>query len=146
MKSDGGDLSPGSRLPRDGTEADLLLRRVPEVALLAEFATARFTAEQLSRVAVSGPRAGIAELADVAYLGRLRTALAALIRRADEEKNGGLRFISSSLLHFVTSLPPERHPLVVALYFRSLAGEDSSALRPEELAFQMDEYESSLPP
>ncbi len=140
------DLSPGSRLPLDARERDLLLRRVPEVAFLPELAEVRFGLEKVSRHRDGHPAAVIAELANAAYLERLQGALGLLIHRADQEANGGLRFVAESLLHFVMSLPAERHPLVVALYFLSLAQGDSAALHPEAVARRMDEYESSLEP
>ena len=140
----GADLSPGSRVPEDARDRDLLLRRVPEIAFLPEFADLRFVG--LSRRREGQPAKQIAELSDTAYLERLKTALAGLEARAAQESNGGLGFVAASLLHFVNRLPPERHPLVVALYFVSLAEGDPVRERPDEVALRMDEYEASLGP
>lgn len=144
MNDEGMDLSPGSRVPRDARDRDLLLRRVPEVAFLAEFTGLRF--DRVAERTGGHPAERIAELADAAYLERLKGALARLGTRADAEENGGLSFVAVSLQHFVTLLPPERHPLVVALYFLSLSAGDPLAARPEVVALRMDEYESSLDP
>jgi hypothetical protein len=143
MTDSGADLSPGSRVPEDARARDLLLRRVPEVAFLSEFAGLRF--EGLSK-RDGQPAKQIAHLADATYLERLKTALACLRKRADAEANGGLGFVAASLLHFVGRLPPERHPLVVALYFVSLAEGDPVQERPDKVAIRMDEYEEGLGP
>jgi len=139
-----GDLLPGSRSPESPHERDLLLRRVPEVALVPELRELRFTPERLLPFTGVHPATRIAELADAAYLERLRSALATLEERANEERNGGLRFLSASLRHFVTALPPERHPLIVALYFVSAFDAPEGAL--DEVARRMDEYENALAP
>jgi hypothetical protein len=141
---DDGKLGPGSPLPRNAQEMDLLLRRVPEVALFPEFRHLRFSNTDSAPAGSKHHAARVAKLADAAYLERVREALSALERRAAEESNGGLTFVASSLRHFVTSLPAERHPLVVALYFSSLAGDRPEAESPEFLACQMDDYESGL--
>jgi hypothetical protein len=46
----------------------------------------------------------------------------------------------------VTALPPERHPLVVALYFVSLAEGNPAEQQPAAVAREMDDYESLLEP
>lgn len=142
--TDGGELAPGSPLPRDSREMDLLLRRVPEVALLPEFRSLRFSGHAQASAKPKEHAARVAKLADAAFLERLRESLVALEKRASEENNGGLRFVASCLRHFVASVPAERHPLVVALYFLSLGGDDRAAEGPETLAIQMDDYESGL--
>jgi hypothetical protein len=142
--TDGSELAPGSPLPQNAREMDLLLRRVPEVALLPEFRSLRFSEPAHPPASPKGHAARVAKLADAAFLERLRESLVALEERASKENNGGLRFVASSLRHFVASLPAERHPLVVALYFLSLAGGDRAAESPEILAIQMDDYESGL--
>jgi hypothetical protein len=119
---------------------DHLLRRVPEVALLPELAQLRFARTAVARGPEVDHRASIARLADPAFLERLGSALDEVRQRAESERNGGLLFLTSSLRHFVSTLPPESHPLVVALYFLSLsegAGEET----PEFLALCMDDYE-----
>lgn len=142
-------LAPGSRSPGDAAERDALLRRVPEVALLPEFTELRFGAAALSVERVPTHEARIARLADEPYRARLQDALACLVARAATEDNGGLDFVARSLLHFVRAIPPERHPLIVALYFASLgavaAGGDGQAPPADELARAMDEYEAALP-
>lgn len=120
---------------------DRLLRRVPEVALLPELDDGRFDERALSSTEGLRDRVRIARLADRAYLGRLRDMLGRLVERATQEQNGGLHFVAASLMHFVDSLPPERHPLVVALYFRSLSGGVAEAEHPDVLAARMDDYE-----
>jgi hypothetical protein len=136
-------LSPGSPAPASAAERDRLLRRVPEVALVPELRALRFPADRV----LGGPTANhvgrLAELADGAYLARLRSALAGVEKRADDERNGGLRFLATSLGHFVAALPPERHPLIVALYFASAFDEPERHF--DEVAELMDAYESALP-
>jgi hypothetical protein len=135
------DLCPGSRHPRDPQEMDFLLRRVPEFALLPELAKVRFARQSLASGLQADHRVRISRLADRAYLERLEAMLDEVRGRAEAERNGGLLFLTASLRHFVTTLPPERHPLVVALYFLSLVT-DASEETPEALALCMDEYEA----
>jgi hypothetical protein len=140
------NLSPGSPPPRDARERDLLLRRVPEVVLLPELVEVRFAQEVLSRIPSGDHVARIAALANEPYLERLCAVLERTIARAESEANGGLTFVLRSLLHFVTALPPERHPLVVALYFVSLAEGNPAEQQPAAVAREMDDYESLLEP
>lgn len=141
MKTGELDLQPGSRHPQDSREMDLLLRRVPEVALLPELGSARFERQSLVPGPEADHRACISRLADRAYLARLDAALDEVSQRAEAERNRGLLFLTASLRHFVASLPPERHPLVVALYFLSLSA-NASEETPEVLALRMDDYEA----
>lgn len=134
-------LGPDSRQPRDSEEMDLLLRRVPEVALLPELAKLRFERGNVSRGPEMDHRATISRLADRTYLEGLDAALDEVRRRAERERNGGLLFLTASLRHFVSTLPPERHPLVVALYFLSTS-RSADEETPEFLALCMDEYEN----
>jgi hypothetical protein len=144
LVKDEGELSPGSPAPRDPREMDYLLRRVPEVALLPEFADLRFSIEAPLPGSARMHAERIVKLADSAYLERLRYALDLLVERAAGEHNGGLGFVAASLRHFVNSLPAEHHPLVVALYFLSVSGGDLGPESLDGLASQMDDYESGL--
>lgn len=142
MKEGALGLFQGSRVPADPGEMDLLLRRVPEVALLADLEGVRLPV--LPR-AGHGPRrhaARIVELCDETYLSRLEATLGRLALRAELEENGGLLFLAKSLLHFTRSLPPDRHPLIVALYFASPSEPEAEPPSPELLARLMDEYET----
>src|SRR5438876_4999129 len=123
------DLGPGSRAPRDTDERDLLLRRVPEIALLPEVIALRFPPERILGAAEANHAARITELATPEYLERLRAALAAASARAGTERNGGLAFLVTTLAYFLAAIPPERHPLVVALYFFSKWAERPDAAR-----------------
>jgi hypothetical protein len=135
------DLGPNSRHPRNSDEMDLLLRRVPEVALLPELAKLRFERGKEFRGPEVDHRATIARLADRTYLKGLDAALDEVRRRAETERNGGLLFLTTSLRHFVSTLPPERHPLVVAMYFLSMS-RSADEETPEFIALCMDEYEN----
>jgi hypothetical protein len=138
------DLSPGSRVPTDAEERDALLRRVPELVLAPELRNLRFPAERVLHVA-GGDHAGrITELADAAFQGRLEAALALTGERARRDDNGGLGFLAAALEHFVGELPPERHPLVVALYFASAPDVALSPEPLELLAARMDDYDAAF--
>ena len=52
----------------------------------------------------------------------------------------------STLAYFLTAVPPERHPLVVALYFFSKWPERPDGSRLESVAELMDEHEERLGP
>jgi hypothetical protein len=123
---------------------DLLLRRVPEVAFFPELTAALFDPNRLASASASTDARRIAELADAAFLESLRAALRLLGERAEREHNGGLRFLVASLEHFLMSLPPERHPLVVALYFRARMRGPAIAEGPELVARRMDDYDREL--
>ena len=139
-------LGPGSRAPRDPEERDLLLRRVPEMALIRELEALRFPPERILGSVAANHGARIAELATPEYLDRLRAALDAASARARTEQNGGLAFLVTTLAYFLPRLPPERHPLVVALYFFSRWPERPDATRLETVAELMDEHEERLGP
>ena len=140
------ELGPGSRVPGSPEERDLLLRRVPEMALLPEVASLRFPPERVFAAAEANHAVRIAELATPEYLGSLRAALAAASVRAAAERNGGLSFLVTTLEYFLTAIPPERHPLVVALYFFSKWAEAPCAAHLETVAELMDQYEERLAP
>ena len=140
------DIGPGSRAPRGPEERDLLLRRVPEMALLPEVVGLRFPPERVFAAVEANHAARIAELATPEYLESLRAALAAASVRAGTERNGGLSFLVTTLAYFLTVIPPERHPLVVALYFFSKWAETPSAAHLETVAELMDQYEERLAP
>jgi hypothetical protein len=139
-------LGPGSRAPRGPEERDLLLRRVPEVALLPELEALRFPPERILGSAEANHAARIAELATPEYRDRLRAALDAASARAEAERNGGLAFVVTTLAYFLPRLQPERHPLVVALYFFSKWPERPDAAHLETVAELMDEHEERLGP
>jgi hypothetical protein len=140
------DLRPGSRVPRDPEERDLLLRRVPELAFLPELATLRFPPERILPAVEADHAARIAELATPEYLERLHEALLEASVRAAAERNGGVSFLVTTLAYFLTALPPERHPLIVALYFFSKWNDRPEGARLEAVAELMDEYEERLAP
>ncbi|HEX4337435.1 MAG TPA: hypothetical protein VH062_16085 [Polyangiaceae bacterium] len=139
-----GAIGPGSAAPATPEERDALLRRVPELTLVPELAGLRFPAERVLGGVGADHTARITELADPAWLARLRDALARLAVRANDERDGGLGFLAASLGHFVTALPPARHPLVVALYFASPFTSPAEHL--DAIARAMDDHESALPP
>ena len=140
------DFGPGSPAPSGPEERDLLLRRVPEMALLPEVVELRFPPDRVHAAVEANHAARIAELATPEYLESLRAALAAASVRAGAERNGGLSFLVTTLAYFLATIPPERHPLVVALYFFSKWAEAPSAAHLEKVAELMDEYEERLAP
>lgn len=136
-------LHAGSPMPAHATEVDELLRRVPELAFAGELDACLFAAEALAGASPLDTPAHIAKLADEGYVGHLRERLELIRRRARDEENGGLEFLATTLAHFLDRMSVDRHPLVVALWFRSLAhrrGQDES---PAAVARAMDAYESS---
>jgi hypothetical protein len=135
-------LHPGSRMPRDGDEVDVLLRLVPEIAFEPELAECVLPAAALAGASPLDP-AHLARLADDAYLARMRGGLARLIARAERETNGGLQFLASTLEHFADQLSPDDHPLVVALWCRSWARKRGRDDAPAAIAVAMDDYESA---
>lgn len=136
-------LGPGSPMPSNPEEVDALLRRVPDVAFAPELEGCIFTAEALAGLAPFAQPAHLARLADASYLGELTRALDAVKDRARRENDGGLEFLASSLAHFVSKLPPEEHPLIVALWCRSWARKRGRDEVPAAVAAAMDEFESS---
>jgi hypothetical protein len=130
-------------MPADEAEVDALLRRVPDVAFAPEVEGCLFPPGALAGIDLLGAPALVAKLADGAYLARLRAALEVLGERARREKNGGLEFLATTLSHFIDRTPPDRHPLVVALWCRSLARRLGKADVPAAIAVAMDVYESS---
>ena len=108
--------------PATPSEAELLLRRVPELAALPELAGCVVAPARTD----SWPPtpAEIAGLADAALADRVRVALRDLHARADREGAGGLAFLTGALAHFLAparALPPLEHPLIVALLLRAAA-------------------------
>lgn len=136
-------LHAGSPMPADEDEVDALLRRVPDVAFAPEVEGCLFPPAALAGVDLLSAPALVAKLADAAYLARLGAALEALGERARREKNGGLEFLATTLRHFVDRTPPDRHPLVVALWCRSLARRLGKDDVPAAIAVAMDVYESA---
>ncbi|HEX3595436.1 MAG TPA: hypothetical protein VHU80_10050 [Polyangiaceae bacterium] len=136
-------LFPGSRPAETAEERDALLRCVPELVLASELREVRLPASSVLPAGASAHAARIASLADPAYLERLGEALARVEARAAREHDGGLVFLAASLGYFVKSLAPERHPLIVALYFS--ASFEAPAENLDEIARRMDDYESALP-
>ena len=136
-------LHAGSPMPADEAEVDALLRRVPEVAYAPEVAGCVFPPEKLAGIDLLSAPALVAKLADAAYLARLGKGLDALRDRARAEKNGGLEFLATTLRHFADKTPPDQHPLIVALWCRSLARRLGRDDVPAAIAVAMDVYESS---
>ena len=136
-------LHAGSRMPDDSDEVDELLRRVPEVAFLPELE--RCVPSPAAIVAVSAfvAPAQIARLADGAFIAGLRAGIEAARARAQREGNGGLEFLATTLGHFLDQMPPDRHPLVVALWCRAWARRRGQDDVPEAIAFAMDDYETN---
>lgn len=136
-------LHAGSRMPDDAEEVDELLRRVPEVAFLPELDRSVFSPAAIGAVSAFVAPAQITRLADPAYIAGLRAALEATRARARRETNGGLEFLMTTLGHFLDQLPPDRHPLVVALWCRSWARRLGRDEVPAAIAVAMDDYEAS---
>jgi hypothetical protein len=130
-------------MPADEAEVDVLLRRVPDVAFAPEVEGCLFPASALAGADLYSAPALVAKLADASYLARLGDALDALRQRAQREKNGGLEFLATTLRHFVDRTPADRHPLVVALWCRSLARRRGQDDVPAAIAAAMDAYESA---
>jgi hypothetical protein len=136
-------LHAGSRMPVDGDEVDELLRRVPDVAFAPELAGCLFAQDAVARATPLDAPAHITRLADAAYVSRLRAGLEALRDRARRESNGGMEFLATTLGHFADRLPPDRHPLIVALWCRSVARRLGQHDVPPAIAVAMDLFESS---
>lgn len=135
-------LHAGSAMPADSVEVDMLLRRVPDVAFVPELEGSVFSSESLGAVSPFVARAQITKLATPDYLVGLRAGLDALLARARAEKNGGLEFLATTLGHFVDEMPPDQHPLLVALWCRAWARRRGRDEVPQAVAVAMDEYES----
>jgi hypothetical protein len=113
------EFGPSPATPDD---AELLLRRVPELAGLPEFAGC--VREPVRTAGWPPTRAELAAHADPALAERVRRALGDLHARADREGAGGLGFLAGALAHFLAparALPPLEHPLIVALLLRAAA-------------------------
>jgi hypothetical protein len=135
-------LHRGSPMPASATEVDEILRRVPEVAFAGEFEACLFPTVVEGASPLDLP-AHISKVADQAYLQSLRKQLEQLRQRARAEDNGGLEFLAATLSHFLDRMPADRHPLVVALWFRSLARRRGQEDTPRAIAMEMDAYESA---
>jgi hypothetical protein len=136
-------LHAGSRMPADADEVDELLRYVPEVSFLPELEASIFSLQEITSVAPFLAAAQIARLASATYLQSLRAALAALKDRATREKNGGLEFLAITLSHFLDEVPPDRHPLIVAMWCRGWARRRGDADSPIAISEAMDDYEQA---
>ncbi len=136
-------LHPGSRMPADSDEVDALLRLVPDVAFAPEMEGCLFPGDALAGTSLFVAPAQLARLADAAYLLRLRAGLDAVGQRAKQEDNGGLEFLARTLGHFLDRLPPDEHPLVVAMWCRSWARRRGRDEVPAAIAAAMDHYEST---
>jgi hypothetical protein len=130
-------------MPADEGEVDALLRRVPEVAFAPELQGCLFPAEALAGADLYSAPALVAKLADAGFVARLGAALDVLRERAHGEKSGGLEFLATTLRHFLDRTPPDQHPLVVALWCRSLARRRGQDDVPASIAVAMDAYESA---
>ena len=133
-------LHAGSVLPRDAREVDLLLRRVPEVAFVAEVEDCMFSAEALAAVALHPVPSQLSRLCEPDYVDRLRAALDAARERAERDQNGGLQFLSITLRHYLGGIPFGEHPLLVALLCRSRARVSGERDDPATVAAAMDDY------
>ena len=136
-------LHAGSRMPDDSDEIDEMLRHVPNVAFIPELEGSVFRAKVLAAVSAFVAPAQIARLADEAYLRDLRANLEKAHGRAQREKNGGLEFLTSTLAHFLDQMPPDRHPLVVAMWCRAWAQQRGGDDTPPAIAEAMDDYENA---
>jgi hypothetical protein len=136
-------IFPGSPMPADSDEVDALLRLVPDVAFAPELERCLFASGALAGMSPFAPPEQIAQLADAAYLVKIRAGLDAARERALREKNGGLEFLATTLGHFLDRMTPGEHPLVVALWCRSWARRRGRDDVPAAIAVAMDEYESS---
>jgi hypothetical protein len=136
-------LHAGSRMPADADEVDELLRRVPDVAFAPELASCLFAASDVAPSTPLDAPVFVARLADEAYVARLRKGLEALRARAHREGNGGMEFLATTLGHFADRMPPDRHPLVVALWCRSVARRLGQPDVSPAVAVAMDVFESS---
>jgi len=136
-------LHAGSRMPDDADEVDELLRRVPEFAFLPELECSVFSSAAIVAVSAFIAPAQIGKLADDRYVAALRTALDAARSRAQRERNGGEEFLATTLGHFLDQMPPDRHPLIVALWCRAWARRLGQDDVPEAIAVAMDDYETT---
>jgi hypothetical protein len=130
-------------MPDDEDEVDELLRRVPEVAFLPELEPRVFAPAAIVAVSAFVATTQIAKLADATCVAGVRAGLEAARARAQRESNGGLEFLATTLGHFLDQMPPDRHPLIVALWCRAWARRLGQDDVPEAVAFAMDEYESA---
>jgi hypothetical protein len=130
-------------MPADPDEVDALLRLVPDVAFAPEVEGSLFPSSALAGMSPFAEPEQITRLADASYVAALRAGLEAVRARAQREKNGGLEFLATTLGHFLDRLPPDEHPLVVALWCRSWARRRGRDEVPAAIALAMDQYESS---
>ena len=108
--------------PATPDEAELLLRRVPELAVLPELSACVAAPVRTAGWPPTPPE--IAAHADPALVDRVHVALRDLHARADREGAGGLAFLTGALAHFLApprAVPPLEHPLIVALLLRAAA-------------------------
>jgi hypothetical protein len=136
-------LHAGSRMPDDSDEIDEMLRHVPEVAFIPELAGSVFSAKAITAVSAFVAPVQIVKLADEAYVRDLRAKLEAAKARAVREKNGGLEFLALTLAHFLDQMPPDQHPLIVAMWCRAWAQRRGRDDVPPAIAEAMDDYESA---
>jgi len=136
-------LHPGSRMPADSDEVDALLRRVPDVAFAPELEGCLFPADALAGTYLFSSPDQIGRLATPQYVAGVREALGKVTARAGLEENAGLEFLAKTLDHFLDGMPPDEHPLIVALWCRSWARRRGRDEVPAAVAAAMDEYESA---
>jgi hypothetical protein len=138
-------LHPGSEPPRDEEELEWLLGHVPDVAMAGELDRCLFAGERLKEVAGLHAHEQVRRLADQAFVERLRAALTDLGARAERDENGGMRVVVAAFAHFLgKELPIDEHPLVAAIYVRSLAEAHGTGSTPAQIAFALDRY-AALP-
>ncbi len=136
-------LQAGSKTPKNEREVEALLRNLPHFALLPDFEACLIARERL------GSQSGkpVADQADTLFdanvMESVRGALARVQDRAREENNGGQLFLAATFDHFLANepdLPPSEHPLLVALYIRSLSAAENLPSDPIRMAAALDKF------
>lgn len=131
-------LGPGSPAPRTPAEVESLLHLVPSIAFMPEVEVL------LPAPLGDGPLTAqaLADTADAAWLRRLADGLHGLEQRAAADGDGGLRFLAVTLRHFIVEqrIPAGEHPLVVALYLRTVARRGELRDEPAAVARALDDW------
>jgi hypothetical protein len=138
-------LFPGSPKPEKPAEVDALLRVVPAFVFAPELETCLFDKGTLLVRAGERPFQRLERLADATHVARVRACLGAVIVRAQAVNDGGLLFLATALGHFLGVVPNAEHPLLVALYCRSMCRLFEEEESPSSIAEAMDDYGADLP-